>query len=143
MKVFTFIFTFSLSLSLIVFLADMEFSTVDFVSDDASHFGGLWPPMFNIAPKAILYVNATCGQESREEFCHINDAHPQSKNRRTKCAVCDGKNDNRSHPIENVVDGSSKWWQSPTLASDAGNEYVTITMDLKQVSHAMGVATPL
>lgn len=109
----------------------MEYSP-DTRTDEA--VGGLWPPIFNIAPKAVLYANATCGQSMREEFCHTIDAHPQRRQRKTKCGICDANNTERRHPIENVIDGSAKWWQSPTLASGNQYEFVTITLDLKQVS---------
>lgn len=109
----------------------MEYSP-DTRTDEA--VGGLWPPIFNIAAKAVLYANATCGQPTREEFCHTIDAHPQRRQRKTKCGICDANNPERRHPIENVIDGSAKWWQSPTLASGNQYEFVTITLDLKQVS---------
>lgn len=99
--------------------------------------GGLWPPIFNIAPKANLYANATCGQPAREDFCHTIDAHPQRRQRKTKCGICDANNVERRHPIENVIDGSAKWWQSPTLATGTEYEYITITLDLRQVSHSI------
>lgn len=94
---------------------------------------GLWPPVVNVAPRAILHANATCGQMHREEFCHTIDAHPQ-RPRKPKCSLCDAHDSERKHPIEYVIDDKSwKWWQSPTLNSGAENEYVTITLDLKQV----------
>lgn len=94
---------------------------------------GLWPPVVNVAPRAILHANATCGQMHREEFCHTIDAHPQ-RPRKPKCSICDAHDSERKHPIEYVIDDKSwKWWQSPTLNSGAENEYVTITLDLKQV----------
>lgn len=93
---------------------------------------GLWPPVVNVAPRAILHANATCGHNHREEFCHTIDAHPQ-RQRKPKCSVCDSHDVDRQHPIEYVIDGSQKWWQSPTLNSGAENEYITITVDLKQV----------
>lgn len=109
----------------------MEY-TPDIRTDET--VGGLWPPIFNIAPKAVLYANATCGQVTREEFCNTIDAHPQRRQRKTKCGICDANNTERRHPIDYVIDGSAKWWQSPTLAEDSKYEYVTITLDLKQVS---------
>lgn len=116
------------------FLAEFRaLSDIDSDNNDDDKIDiGLWPPVFNVAPKAILHANATCGQYSREEFCHTIDAHPQ-RQRKAKCSVCDSHDSDRKHPIEYVIDGSQKWWQSPTLNSGSENEYITITMDLKQV----------
>lgn len=111
------------------FLADIEFPVNAANEENA----GLWPPIFNIAPKAILHVNATCGQGEREEYCSTIDAHPQ-RQRKSKCGICDANHPERRHPIEHVIDGSQKWWQSPTLNRGSEYEYVTITLDLKQVS---------
>lgn len=33
---------------------------------------GLWPPVVNVAPKATVTVNATCGQVGREEYCKMS-----------------------------------------------------------------------
>lgn len=115
--------------------ADMEYasdSSSDGGDGESGNDGGLWPPVFNIAPKAVLYANATCGQAAREEFCHTIDAHPQ-RQRKAKCGVCDANQTERRHPIEYVIDGSQKWWQSPTLVAGSELEHITITMDLKQV----------
>jgi hypothetical protein len=38
------------------------------------------------------------------------------------------------HPITNAIDGTHSWWQSPSLAMGKEYEYVTIDIDLKQVS---------
>lgn len=38
---------------------------------------GSWPPVFNVASKAIVTTNATCGQDGiKEEYCKMIDAHP-------------------------------------------------------------------
>lgn len=113
-------------------MSDADNNRLD-IDDTGANDMGLWPPIFNVAPKAILYANATCGQHTREEFCHTIDAHPQRHRRKAKCGVCDAHDTERMHPIEYVIDGLQKWWQSPTLNSGRENEYVTITMDLKQV----------
>lgn len=39
----------------------------------------------------------------------------------------------KRHPIEYAIDGTTRWWQSPTLLAGKEFEYVTITLDLKQV----------
>lgn len=96
---------------------------------------GLWPQVFNIAPRAKLQVNATCGQQAREEYCKTIDAHPE-RERKPHCGFCDAHNPDpdRRHPIENVVDSTKRWWQSPTLHEGPQYEHVTITMDLRQVN---------
>lgn len=96
--------------------------------------GALWPQVFNIAPRAKLHVNATCGQHTREEYCKTINAHP-NRERKPHCSFCDAHNADpeRRHPIENVVDGTKSWWQSPTLHEGPEYEYVTIMLDLKQV----------
>lgn len=115
-------------------MSDMDYtSDADNNKDDEETIEiGLWPPVVNVAPRAILHANGTCGQNHREEFCHTIDAHPQ-RQRKPKCSFCDSHDADRRHPIEYVIDGSQKWWQSPTLNSGAENEYITITLDLKQV----------
>lgn len=100
--------------------------------DETASDTGLWPPVFNVAPKAILHATATCGQHAREEYCHTIDAHPQ-RHRKAKCGVCDAHDPDRMHPIDFVIDGSQRWWQSPTLNRGPEHEHITITMDLKQV----------
>lgn len=89
----------------------------------------LLPSTFNVAAKADIYVNATCGEKGPETFCKPSES--------SKCAVCDSKSSdpNKRHDIGNVLDPSSgRWWQSPTLAKGDVYEYVTILLDLKQVS---------
>lgn len=90
--------------------------------------GGLFPSVFNVATKADIYVNATCGDDGPETFCKPSEF--------TRCAVCDpnspdpGKRHNASYALDS---NPARWWQSPTLARGERFEYVTITLDLKQV----------
>lgn len=55
------------------------------------------------------------------------------RSRATQCGICDASIPDKSHPIEHAIDGSNRWWQSPTLHHGKQFEYVTITLDLKQV----------
>lgn len=90
--------------------------------------GGLYPSAFNVAAKANIYVNATCGEEGPETFCKPSES--------SRCAVCDSRSPDpgKRHNISNVLDSSpGRWWQSPTLARGDHYEYVTILLDLKQV----------
>lgn len=91
--------------------------------------GGLFPSTFNVATKAEIYANATCGEDGPETFCKPSDS--------SRCAVCDSRSpdQNKRHNITNVLNPDpTKWWQSPTLANDNRYEFVTIILDLKQVS---------
>lgn len=38
------------------------------------------------------------------------------------------------HPIEYAIDGTNRWWQSPSIKNGMEYHYVTITLDLKQVN---------
>ncbi|XP_076315810.1 laminin subunit alpha-1-like [Tachypleus tridentatus] len=55
--------------------------------------------------------------------------------RQQQCGVCNAASSNldEQHPIENAIDGTNRWWQSPTLQNGKHYERVTITLDLKQV----------
>lgn len=91
---------------------------------------GLWPSAFNVATKALISVNATCGEGGREEFCRISEGI------RGKCGVCDNfsHDPGRKHSIQYAIDSSNRWWQSPSLYYGSEFEFVTIIIDLKQVS---------
>ncbi|XP_014221917.2 laminin subunit alpha-1 [Trichogramma pretiosum] len=89
--------------------------------------GGLFPPVFNVATRADIQVNATCGEDGPEQFCKPSDS--------LRCAVCDSRSPdpNKRHRINLALDSNpGHWWQSPTLARGDHNEYVTIILDLKQ-----------
>lgn len=94
--------------------------------------GGLWPSVFNLATKALITVNATCGEGGREEFCRMSELSSKGG----RCGYCDNFSHDISkrHPIHYAIDGSNKWWQSPAIFYGTEYEYVTITIDLKQVS---------
>lgn len=100
--------------------------------------GGLYPPLFNVAPRATITVNATCGQNGAEEYCKLVDAYPH-RNWAKQCGTCNAQSSDRAkqRPIESLISPSSSfeksWWQSPTLQGGRQFEYVTITLDLKQV----------
>ncbi|KAI4487730.1 hypothetical protein M0802_011876 [Mischocyttarus mexicanus] len=88
---------------------------------------GLFPSTFNVAAKAEIFVNATCGEDGPETFCKPSES--------SRCAVCDSRSPDpgKRHNISHALDSNpSKWWQSPTLARGDNYEYVTIILDLKQ-----------
>ena len=93
---------------------------------------GLWPSVFNVAAKSLIKVNATCGESGREEFCRMSET-------RNRCGVCDNYSHDpgRRHPIYHAIDSTKKWWQSPALYYGREFEYVTVTIDLKQVSETL------
>lgn len=37
------------------------------------------------------------------------------------------------HPIEYAIDGTNRWWQSPSIKNGMDYHYVTVTLDLQQV----------
>ncbi|KAF7990369.1 hypothetical protein HCN44_000174 [Aphidius gifuensis] len=89
---------------------------------------GLYPSTFNVALKAEIYANATCGEDGPEKYCKLSDSR--------KCEICDAKSPDpaKQHNIYNVLNSKAgKWWQSPTLAQGDRYEYIDITLDLKQI----------
>ncbi|KAH8251255.1 hypothetical protein KR032_004153 [Drosophila birchii] len=99
--------------------------------------GGLYPPLFNVAPRAEISVNATCGQNGAEEYCKLVDAYPH-RNWAKQCGTCNAHSSDRARQrsIQSLISTGSgleeSWWQSPTLQGGRQFEYVTITLDLKQ-----------
>uniref|UniRef100_A0A336M6Q6 CSON012924 protein n=1 Tax=Culicoides sonorensis TaxID=179676 RepID=A0A336M6Q6_CULSO len=93
---------------------------------------GAWPPAFNLAERAAITASATCGENKTEEYCKISDARPLSKGKskvpKEQCDVCNATR----HLIEYAIDGTPRWWQSPSLHEGKHNEYITIWMDLGQ-----------
>lgn len=53
----------------------------------------------------------------------------------SQCGICDSNDPNYRHPITNVIERDThSWWQSPALSESKQYEFVTIDMDLGQVS---------
>ncbi|XP_023215489.1 laminin subunit alpha-1-like [Centruroides sculpturatus] len=101
-----------------------------FVVKSEEDNGGLFPSIFNLATNAIIIANATCGEIGPEVYCKLVE-HGILKE--PQCGVCDAKLPTKSHPITNAIDGSNNWWQSPTLQNGKQYEWITITLDLRQV----------
>ncbi|ODM90707.1 Laminin subunit alpha-1 [Orchesella cincta] len=106
---------------------------------------GISPPVLNLATKAVVEVNATCGEREPENYCKLVE-HAYSSNsgsrsgggarsRSSQCQVCDAHSSDKGkrHPIRYTIDGSNRWWQSPSLQNGRQFEWVTITIDLKQI----------
>lgn len=96
------------------------------------HSQPLFPDVINLSKGATITVNATCGQSEPEAYCILAG----DNRREPRCEICDAVsiNDQNRHPIANAIDGTSSWWQSPSLQNGGRYEWVTITVDLKQVS---------
>uniref|UniRef100_A0AC35TJJ8 Laminin subunit alpha-2 n=1 Tax=Rhabditophanes sp. KR3021 TaxID=114890 RepID=A0AC35TJJ8_9BILA len=98
-------------------------------ADEETNVRGLFPTIFNLAKNAKITATSTCGERGPESFCklveHIMGRSPQ-------CDYCDANNKYKRHPIENAIDGTSAWWQSPTLANGFEYEKVNIVLDLRQ-----------
>ena len=62
-------------------------------------------------------------------FWFVNDSRPP------QCGICDANSTDPAmrHPIEDAIDGSPRWWQSPSVAHGSRYEYVTIVIDMRQV----------
>uniref|UniRef100_A0A8C1UBQ2 Laminin, alpha 5 n=1 Tax=Cyprinus carpio TaxID=7962 RepID=A0A8C1UBQ2_CYPCA len=51
------------------------------------------------------------------------------------CDICSSEDTNRAHPINNAIDGTERWWQSPPLSRSAKYNEVNVTLDLGQLFH--------
>ncbi|XP_075729518.1 wing blister isoform X1 [Rhipicephalus microplus] len=93
---------------------------------------GLYPSEFNLASNAGITVNATCGETGPDNYCKLVE---HTYNREPQCGECDATSRyaDRRHPIQYAIDGSNRWWQSPSLQHGRKYQWVTITLDLKQV----------
>jgi len=94
---------------------------------------GRFPHVFNLATNAEITTNATCGEEGPESFCKLVEHVKRRPGDRIQCGVCDDSSTRERHPIDFAIDGSNRWWQSPTIANGRQFNWVTITLDLKQV----------
>lgn len=128
----------SFKLIRVIFVTAEKFSRLHDLSINGEN--GLWPSIFNIATHAQITANATCGTtiNGREEFCRLAVELNRNRKSGNACGVCDapGSPDpSKQHPVENtILNDATKWWQSPTLEQGSEYEFVTITLDLRQVS---------
>uniref|UniRef100_A0A8B9LLR2 Basement membrane-specific heparan sulfate proteoglycan core protein n=1 Tax=Astyanax mexicanus TaxID=7994 RepID=A0A8B9LLR2_ASTMX len=95
----------------------------------------LFPAVLNLASMAKITANATCGEKKPEMFCKLVEHVPGQPVRNPQCRVCNLKSERpyERHPIEYAIDGTNKWWQSPSIKNGMEYHYVTITLDLQQV----------
>ncbi|XP_059501383.1 laminin subunit alpha-2 isoform X3 [Stegostoma tigrinum] len=96
---------------------------------------GLFPAVLNLASMADISANATCGQNGSEMYCKLVEHVPGRPFRNPQCRICDlnSRNPKERHQITNAIDGTNRWWQSPSIQNGMEYHYVTITLDLKQV----------
>ena len=93
------------------------------------------PTVFNLASRATIKVNATCGMNGREKFCKLVEHNYILQARNLQCDYCDARSPipELRHPIQHAIDGTKSWWQSPTLANGQQYNNVDIELDLQQV----------
>ncbi|XP_049913534.1 laminin subunit alpha-2 isoform X1 [Epinephelus moara] len=96
---------------------------------------GLFPAVLNLASMADISANATCGATGPEMFCKLVEHVPGQPVRNPQCRICNQRSTKpfERHPIEYAIDGTNRWWQSPSIKNGMEYHYVTITLDLKQV----------
>nr|XP_057947713.1 laminin subunit alpha-2 isoform X3 [Doryrhamphus excisus] len=101
----------------------------------SSSLSGLFPAVLNLASMADITTNATCGLSEPEMFCKLVEHVPGQPVRNPQCRVCHQNSVKpfERHPIEYAIDGTNRWWQSPSIKNGMEYHYVTITLDLKQV----------
>ncbi|XP_056260714.1 laminin subunit alpha-2 isoform X6 [Seriola aureovittata] len=96
---------------------------------------GLFPAVLNLASMADITANATCGSTGPEMFCKLVEHVPGQPVRNPQCRICNQRSTKpfERHPIEYAIDGTNRWWQSPSIKNGMEYHFVTITLDLKQV----------
>ncbi|XP_044280230.1 laminin subunit alpha-3 [Varanus komodoensis] len=110
----------------------------------ARGLSSLHPPYFNLAEAASIWATATCGQDEsgrprRELYCKLVGgpaAAPAGETIQGQfCDYCNAADPKKAHPITNAIDGSERWWQSPSLSLGLKYDEVNITLDLGQFFH--------
>ncbi|XP_077592476.1 laminin subunit alpha-1 [Stigmatopora nigra] len=101
----------------------------------ASRQRGLFPAILNLASKADISSNATCGEPEGEVYCKLVEHVPGRPIKNPHCPKCDANSilSKERHPIGNAIDGTNRWWQSPSIKNGRRFHWVTVTLDLKQV----------
>ncbi|XP_016364529.1 laminin subunit alpha-5-like [Sinocyclocheilus rhinocerous] len=104
----------------------------------------LHPPYFNLAEGTKITATATCGVDENEQpiqdlYCKLVggpvSGDPSQTIQGQYCDICTSKDTNRAHPINNAIDGTERWWQSPPLSRSAKYNEVNVTLDLGQLFH--------
>ncbi|KAM7389954.1 hypothetical protein PAMA_008234 [Pampus argenteus] len=102
----------------------------------ASQQRGLFPAILNLASNAVISSNATCGDPEPEVYCKLVEHVPGRRIKNPHCPKCDANSVlfKERHPITNAIDGTNQWWQSPSIKNGRQFHWVTVTLDLKQVT---------
>ncbi|XP_062987370.1 laminin subunit alpha-3 [Elgaria multicarinata webbii] len=125
-------------------LADSQAAFPDDDDDAARGLVSLHPPYFNLAEVASIWATATCGQDESgrprlELYCKLVGgpaAAPAGKTIQGQfCDYCNAADPKKAHPITNAIDGSERWWQSPSLSLGLKYDEVNVTLDLGQFFH--------
>ncbi|XP_042299302.1 laminin subunit alpha-3-like [Sceloporus undulatus] len=104
----------------------------------------LQPPYFNLAQGATIGATATCGQDQEgspraELFCKMVGgpaAFPAGQAIQGQfCDYCNAADPKKAHPITSAIDGTERWWQSPSLSLGLKYDEVNVTLDLGQLFH--------
>uniref|UniRef100_A0A3Q2V502 Laminin, alpha 1 n=1 Tax=Haplochromis burtoni TaxID=8153 RepID=A0A3Q2V502_HAPBU len=101
----------------------------------AAQHRGLFPAILNLASNAVISSNATCGDPEPEVYCKLVEHVPGRRIKNPHCLKCDANSvlSRERHPITNAIDGTNRWWQSPSIKNGQQFHWITITLDLKQV----------
>lgn len=110
---------------------DVGSSEEEFEEQELKTVPGLFPLLSNVAVNSSAWSNATCGTERPEEYCKMIEMQKI----KTQCGICDSKSPDatKGHPITHILSESTSTWQSPTLENGLQYNWVTVTLDLKQV----------
>ncbi|XP_043080700.1 laminin subunit alpha-5 isoform X1 [Puntigrus tetrazona] len=104
----------------------------------------LHPPYFNLAEGTKITATATCGVDESQQaiqdlYCKLVggpvSGDPSQTIQGQYCDICTSEDTNRAHPINNAIDGTERWWQSPPLSRSAKYNEVNVTLDLGQLFH--------
>ncbi|XP_007432316.1 laminin subunit alpha-3, partial [Python bivittatus] len=104
----------------------------------------LHPPYFNLAETTRIWATSTCGQDESgrprlELFCKLVGGPAASPAGQTIqgqfCDYCNAADPNKAHPIDYAIDGTERWWQSPSLSLGLKYDEVSVTLDLGQLFH--------
>uniref|UniRef100_A0A8C2F1I2 Laminin, alpha 5 n=1 Tax=Cyprinus carpio TaxID=7962 RepID=A0A8C2F1I2_CYPCA len=104
----------------------------------------LHPPYFNLAEGTKITATATCGVDESQQpiqdlYCKLVggpvSGDPSQTIQGQYCDICSSEDTNRAHPINNAIDGTERWWQSPPLSRSAKYNEVNVTLDLGQLFH--------
>ena len=95
---------------------------------DAGSIGPVLARNWHIAFLGGPYCNVAIGLNcSVQVYCTLAGA---------RCGVCDSSDPGQAHPASLAIDGSDRWWQSPSLQYGPAYHAVTLTLDLRKVYQA-------